>query len=288
VHSQAVTDEEVSMQSTQRPIVVGVDESDGVHTALSWAAHDAAVRNVAVRAVCAYHGSDKAAQLAERLIADAIDHLKVNHPDVVAEGAAIEGDAVHVLLDESKRARVVVVGASRRKGLGSSALGSVTGAVAAHSEAPVVALCGPAGLTEEGAAVVVGVDGTEASHQLLAFGFEHADVHHTAVRAVLCWYPDLLASMSWRAEPPPPESVDAWLSSTVADLRAKYPDVRVHPEVLREQPKTGLIQASEEQYLLVVGNRGKHAHAGSLLGGVSQRVLHHATCPVAVVPTHRA
>jgi nucleotide-binding universal stress UspA family protein len=280
--------EEVSMQSTQHPIVVGVDESDGAHTALTWAAHDAAARNATVRAVCVYHGSDEAAQLAKRLIADAIDRLKVNHPDVVAEGAAIEGDAVQVLLDESKRARVVVVGASRRKGLGSSALGSVTGAVAAHSEAPVVALCGPAGMTEEGAAVVVGVDGTDASHDLLAFGFEHANVHHTALRAVLCWYPDLLASMSWRAEPPPPESVDVWLSTTVADLREKYPDVQVHPEVLREHPKSGLLQASEEQYLLVVGNRGKHAHAGTLLGGVSQRVLHHATCPVAVVPTHRA
>jgi nucleotide-binding universal stress UspA family protein len=276
------------MQSTQRPIVVGVDDSDAAHRALAWAAQDAAARNAPVRVVCVYHGSDEAAGLAEHLIADAMDRLKTIHPDVVAEGATIEGDAVHVLLDESKRARVVVVGASRRKALGSSALGSVTGAVAAHSEAPVVALCGPAGMTEEGAAVVVGVDGTDASHDLLAFGFEHADAHHTALRAVLCWYPDLLASMSWRAEPPPPESVDAWLSTTVADLQERYPDVRVHPEVVRDHPKSGLLQASEEQYLLVVGNRGKHAHAGTLLGGTSQRVLHHATCPVAVVPTHRA
>ena len=275
------------MQLSQHPIVVGVDESDGAHSALSWAAHDAAARNAPVRAVCAYHGSDEAARLAERLIADATDYVKAIQPDVVAEGATIEGDAVHVLVDESKRARVVVVGASRRKGLGSSALGSVTGAVAAHSEAPVIALCGPAGLTVEGAAVVVGVDGTHASHDLLAFGFEHADVHQTALRAVLCWYPDLLASMSWRADPPPPESVDAWLSTTVADLQEKYPNVRVHPEVVRDHPKTGLLKASEEQYLLVVGTRGKHAHSGVLLGGVSQRVLHHATCPVAVVPTHR-
>jgi nucleotide-binding universal stress UspA family protein len=48
------------------------------------------------------------------------------------------------------------------------------------------------------------------------------------------------------------------------------------------------VSASAGQYLLVVGNRRKHAHAGSLLGSVSQRVLHHATCPVAVLPTHGA
>jgi nucleotide-binding universal stress UspA family protein len=279
-------DEEVSMQATQHPTAVGVNDSDEVPAALRWAAHDAGLRGAPVRAVCAYHGSDDAGQLAERLVAEAVDHLKANHPAVAAEGAAVEGDAVHVLLDESKRARLVVLGSHHRTKLGSSVLGSVSGAVAAHSESPVVVLCGPAGMLEEGAAVVVAIDGTESSRDLLAFGFEHANVHRAPLRAVLCWHPDLLATMSWRAEPPPPESVDAWLSDTLTGLRERYPDVVVHAEVLREHPKSGLLQASQEQYLLVIGNRGKHA-SGRVLGSVSQRVLHHATCPVVVIPTHK-
>jgi nucleotide-binding universal stress UspA family protein len=274
------------MQSTQHPIVVGVDESHGARTALAWAAADAELRNLPVRVVCAHHGSGEAEQLAKRLVTDAIDHLRANHPGVVAEGAPVEGDAVHVLLEESKDARLVVVGPRRHTGLGSSVLGSISGAVAARSESPVAVMCGPAGMPEEGAAVVAGVDGTEATQDVLAFAFEHAAVHHTDLRAVLCFHPDLLATMSWRAEPPPPDSVDTWLADGLAGLREKYPDVRVHPEVLRENPKTGLVQASEAQYLLVVGNRGKHAHAGNMLGSVSQRVLHHATCPVVVIPTH--
>jgi nucleotide-binding universal stress UspA family protein len=36
----------------------------------------------------------------------------------------------------------------------------------------------------------------------------------------------------------------------------------------------------------VVGNHGRHASAAGLLGSVSQGVLHHAYCPVAVIPTH--
>ena len=275
------------MQAAQHPIVVGTDDSDGVHAALRWAAAEAELRDAPVRAVCAYHGSEEAGQLAGQLIADALDLLKANHPGVVAEGAAVEGDAVHVLLDESKRARLVVLGPHRRKGLGSSVVGSVAGAVAAHTESPVVVLCGPAGMLEEEAAVVVGIDGTDATEDLLAFGFEHAQVHHAPLRAVLCWHPDLLATMSWRAEPPPPESVDAWMSDTVAGFQERYPDVPVHKEVLREHPKSGLLKAAEAQYLLVVGNRGKHAHPGASLGSVSHRVLNHATCPVAVIPTHR-
>jgi nucleotide-binding universal stress UspA family protein len=282
-----VSDEEVSMQSTQHPIVVGVDESHGSRSALAWAADDAGLRELPLRVVCAHHGSTQAEQLSGRLIAEAIDYLAANHPGVVAEGTPVEGDAVHVLLEETKRARLVVIGPRRRTGLGSSVLGSVSGAVAARSESPVVVVCGPAGMREEGAAVVAGVDGTEASQHVLGFAFEHAAVHRAALRAVLCFHPDLLATMSWRAEPPPPESVDSWLADGLAELREKYPDVRVHPEVLREHPKTGLLKASEGQYLLVVGNRGKHQHAGSLLGSVSQRVLHHATCPVVVLPTHK-
>lgn len=276
------------MQSTRHPIVVGVDESHGARTALAWAAADAELRGQPLRVVCAHHGSEEAEQLAERIVTDAIDQLGAHHPAVVADGAPVVGDAVHVLLEESKGARLVVLGRRRRTGLGGSVLGSVSGAVAARSESPVVVMCGPAGMPEEGAAVVAGVDGTEATQDVLGFAFEHAAVHRTALRAVLCWHPDLLATMSWRAEPPPPDSVDSWLADGLAGFREIYPDVRVHPGVLREHPKTGLLKASEGQYLLVVGNRGKHPHAGSLLGSVSQRVLHQATCPVAVLPTHSA
>lgn len=48
----------------------------------------------------------------------------------------------------------------------------------------------------------------------------------------------------------------------------------------------GLVSESLDQDLLVVGSDGRHASTGTLLGSVSQDVLHHAYCPVAVVPTH--
>jgi nucleotide-binding universal stress UspA family protein len=91
--------------------------------------------------------------------------------------------------------------------------------------------------------------------------------------------------MSWRAGPAAPARADAWLSEALAGWREKYPDVVVHAEVIRAHPVAGLVSASTAQYLLVVGKHGHHAMTGTLLGSVSQGVLHHATCPVAVVPS---
>jgi nucleotide-binding universal stress UspA family protein len=79
-----------------------------------------------------------------------------------------------------------------------------------------------------------------------------------------------------------------WLSEALAGWRDGYSDVTVHPEFVREHPVAGLVLASSAQYLLVVGTTGHHGLPGALLGSVSQGVLHRATCPVAVVPTHRS
>src|SRR5262249_43740500 len=194
------------MEAKQQPIVVGVDESDGVRSALRWTAGEAAQRGVPVRVVSAYHGSAGHAQRAGQLAAAAVERLHATEASVEAEAVAVDGDPVQVLLDESKRASRVVLGPRQRKRSRDSALGSVGSAVTAHSEAPVVVLCGPAGMPEERAAVVIGVDGTDSSPDILAAGFEHAQLHKVAVHAVLCWHTDLLASMSWRAAPPAPDS----------------------------------------------------------------------------------
>jgi nucleotide-binding universal stress UspA family protein len=282
-----------------RPIVVAVDDTPGTELALRWAADEAVARHVPVRVVTAfrYELTDarrpafvtvssvevlEPRQVAEQLVANAVD--TVTAAGAGAVGAAVDGTPVHVLVTESASASVLVLGSRQLKAFGSAALGSVSAAVAARSTAPTVVVRGPAGRPEEGAGVVVGIDGTDASETLLGYAFEHASRHRVCLRAVLCWHPDLLALMSWRAEPPPPARVDAWLAEALAGWREKYPDVTVHPEVIREHPTAGLVLASAAQHLLVVGKHGRHPRG--ILGSVSQGVLHHATCPVAVIPTN--
>ena len=290
------------MSAKQRPIVVGIDGSPGSDAALRWAMDDADTRKAPVRLVHAYRweyartqiseyvetpGTDlyAAKRAADELIAGALDRARELDPTVETQGDVVDGDTAQILLDESRDAHILVLGSRHLKALGSTILGSVGAAVAALSACPTVVVRGPSGTRDEGAGVVVGVDGTEASQALLAFAFDHASQHQVPIRAVLCWRPDALATTSWRPDPPAPARADARLSEALADWREKYPDVVVHAEVIRAHPVAGLVSASTAQYLLVVGKHGHHAMTGTLLGSVSQGVLHHAACPVAVVPS---
>lgn len=73
------------------------------------------------------------------------------------------------------------------------------------------------------------------------------------------------------------------LAEALGGLRERYPDVAVRRRLVRGRIRHTLVEASADAGLVVVGARGRGGFAGLLLGSVSQALLHHAQCPVAVV-----
>ena len=284
------------------PVLVGVNDEPSTDLALRWAISDARTLGVAVKLVHVFSGVPRMREpmyrdipdvdlqqprhVAEQLVARITDQAREIDPDVVVNGDAMDGSPSRVLVQEASSATELVVGSRHLNALRSAVLGSVAVAAAGRTACPMIVVNGPAGLPDEGAAVVVGVDATDRAQTVLAVGFDHASRHQVPLQPVLCWHPDLLATMKWRRSPPAPEQAEMWLSEALAGWRDRYPDVAVHPEVIREHPVAGLVLASSAQHLLVVGTAGHHALPGALLGSVSQGVLYRATCPVAVVPTH--
>ncbi|WP_443065997.1 universal stress protein [Streptomyces sp. NBC_00503] len=68
-------------------------------------------------------------------------------------------------------------------------------------------------------------------------------------------------------------------------LTRHYPGVTVEAVVAPGDPAGRLVTASQRADLIVVGRHRRRLRAGSLLmGSVSNAVLLHALCPVAVVP----
>lgn len=66
-------------------------------------------------------------------------------------------------------------------------------------------------------------------------------------------------------------------------MRSEFSDVVITAEAVLDLPARGLIEASRDAELVVVGARGLGGFAGLMLGSVSQQVVGHAACPVVVV-----
>jgi len=290
------------MTVTSNSIVVGVDGGDESKAAQAWGLQEARVRNMSLRLVSAYRwvpsagaapmyidnawvSIDELRKLAADNVERAREQLAEVDGSVETTGEAVDGSASDVLVRESDSAAIVVLGSRQLGATGSFLLGSVGTAVAARAGCPVVVTRGPAGYPAEGARVVVGVDGSPASQPVLEFAFEEASLHGVALTAVLCWRPSPLRPSTWlgqgaeRAR----QQAEVWLSEALAGWREKFPDVEVASHVHDGQPVPTLVEESTAQYLLVVGKRGLGQVAGTVLGSVSQGVLHNATCPVAVV-----
>ena len=68
---------------------------------------------------------------------------------------------------------------------------------------------------------------------------------------------------------------------TVAVVR---PDLQVDGASPEGQPAEALLREARNAALIVVSNRGRGGFKSLLLGSVSHQVVHHAPCPVVVVP----
>ncbi|MCE0764445.1 universal stress protein [Pseudonocardia kujensis] len=279
-------------------VVAGVDGSDSALDAARWAAADAARRGARLRLVAAVGwttfrpvglpalGQEYQRQATTRA---AEEHLEgaVAAARAVAPGCEIErevrgGEAPVVLRAESERAALVVVGTRGRGGFTGLLLGSVAIAVAVHAECPVVVV---RGTPAPDGPIVVGVDGDGENEAALGVAFEEAARRSVPLVAVHAWSeavldPFLVPLLDRSAVQAEQEKA---LEGRLAGWTGKYPGVDVRAVIVIDGAARELVDRSAGAALVVVGSRGRGTVSGPLLGSVSQAVLHHAACPVAVV-----
>jgi nucleotide-binding universal stress UspA family protein len=137
--------------------------------------------------------------------------------------------------------------------------------------------------------IVVGIDGSEHSKAALRWAVKEAALRGAAVRAVHAWqvYPALYSGTTITATDF--EDVRAQAGSFVEDFVAEvvpnHEGVEIESIAIQgESVAPALADAAAGADLLVVGSRGLGGFRGLLLGSVSQQCVHHATCPVVVLP----
>ncbi|MCZ7461803.1 universal stress protein [Streptomyces sp. WMMC940] len=284
-------------------VVVGVDGSASGLAAVEEAAREARWRGATLRVVHAFIWDRMHVPLgppsygppggglrnaAARLLAEAVERAAATAPEVEVVSAVVSGEPLTVLGTESRGAELVVVGSRGMGGFVGLLVGSTAVHLAAHGRCPVLVV---RERSHSGGPVLVGVDGSPASEAAVDFAFAEAALRGTGVLALHAYTP-------WNAPLPPPqdpsmpyanppgaltEAEERLLAEALAGRRATYPGVPVEHEVVRADTRKALIEASGSAQILVVGARGRGGFKGLLLGSVSQAMLHHADCPVAVV-----
>jgi nucleotide-binding universal stress UspA family protein len=293
-------------------ILVGVDGSEASEHALEWAIQEARRRNWSIKLSCAYAlPAFSAASLeggyavldsaavktgAQGVVEECVK--KVEAAGLKASSYVEVGDPAGVLVELSKTARMAVVGTRGRGGFAERLMGTVSSALPAHGHCPTVVVPLRTPQTDRTQIkpirrIVVGVDGSASSDVAL----------ERAVKETMTWDATLTAFSSvpvstgaglfaWAPGAVDHEAImddletglDAAIERVVKRVGAPE-DLRIRRHGLDGTASSLLVEFSTAVDLVVVGSRGRGGFAGLLLGSTSQAVLHHAACPVMVVPT---
>lgn len=138
--------------------------------------------------------------------------------------------------------------------------------------------------------VVVGVDGSENSWSALDWAVAEATLRKVPLR-IVCAFEDPVATVGLGTAfgAGAPIAVDPMLIEDAAQRVVEEAGVRagaVETQLVArcDSPDSVLIDESDGALMLVVGARGHSGLGGLLLGSVSNHVVHHAKCPVVIVP----
>jgi nucleotide-binding universal stress UspA family protein len=281
-------------RTTVDRIVVGVDESVGARMALQWAFREGVLRGADVTAVLAWGFLDQHPVSGTRFDPDydesdartALDHIVTKALDETAE-TLVERRPVcdlpaKALLHEAENASLLVLGARGVGGFRGLLLGSVSQQCLQHATVPTVVVRNEA----PGQGIAVGIDGSNRSKAALTWAVDEARRRNTTLTVVHAYAiaPFGLAPYSMTTTD---YSVVAKAAEEVLDDCLDDADID-GLSVMRLTSAGGaasaLIDLSESAELVVVGARGAGLLERMLLGSVATQVVHHAACPVAVIP----
>lgn len=282
-------------------IIVGTDGSDQSLHAVEWAAEEAERRGLPLRIVHAeaewMYDTPVDPRLSavrewlltggKELLDKAVATARERVPGVEVDAETVPGQVARVLLEKAADAAMVVLGGHGMGAATGLLLGSTTLQVVTHAKVPTVVVrdLEPAVRRE----VVVGVDGSAVSEPAIGFAFEEAALRRARLRAVHAWShpasegPGDMQPLVYDPQIVAEEEMRL-VEKSLAPWQDKFPEVEVVFEAEHGRPARILAGASARADLLVVGNRGRGGFTGLLLGSVSHALLHHAHCPLAVVP----
>ena len=287
-------------------IVVGVDGSEGSFEALIWATHHAKRTGLPLKVVtvteipAVYTAAGVPALPMGSTFDDLVQHgLDVNNRaiddalafdlGITVSGAAVVGTPVIGLVEATPPGDVLVVSATSQQKRMADVLGSVATGVVHRTHGPVIVVHGPVAHDAPLNRIVVGIDGYDESRPALDWACDLAAQTGATLEFVHAWeYPYRTKDAVFGS----PQEVmqrdaTALVDRVVAGLAESHQAAITATHVLEGLTFDVLIDAAKDADLIVVGSRGRGGLRSLLLGSVSRKVVQHASCTVAVIPSPR-
>lgn len=260
----------------EHPVVAIADGSRACWDTASLAAREAALRHRPLRLIRTTSGLPGSSH---PYLAAIVRRLRNRWPEVAVTVRVVDGDVAEALIDESRRATLVVAGrdaADRHH------------QVAAHAFCPTVVVPPTMSQTPDGP-VLLGVKISPHGEPAVGFAFEEAALRGVPLVAVHVWSGIPGTALSdinpfaydlgqARA------AADRLLAEALAGWADKYPTVPVRRMALYDvNPARTLLQAGADAGLAVVGANQYGTTTPQLLGPVARALLDNAPCPVGVI-----
>jgi nucleotide-binding universal stress UspA family protein len=285
-------------------IVVGVDGSEHAAAALRWATAIAERRGWSVVALLAWdtldqhdpgrvrqhrpdYGPDDAEAALEAYVTDALGADRAK--DVVR--APTVGAPAPTLIAASADAAMLVLG-PRGMGVGLTAvLGSVSLYCTQWARCPVAVIHDLEAVELTSRRIVVGVDGSGGSRRALEWAVDEARLTGAEVDVVHAWHLPYVGAQPYTltmvATDEMEDAARRVLDHGVEGVDSRGLALPLEPILVEGGASHWLLESAKGADLVVVGSRGRGGFSGLLLGSVSQQLMHHAGCPVVVVPSER-
>ncbi|MFE3165248.1 universal stress protein [Streptomyces sp. NPDC059224] len=296
-----------------RTVTVGLDGSPESRAAAEWAAREARLRGLPLRIVHVAErapvpvaqaplvGPETSQHWIRPVPREAAEGLRVRHPGLDVLTEELTGPVPEALCAAADSAELLALGSRGFGGVGGFVVGSVSLAVVARAERPVVLVrdgeqaadehgMDPAGVPSAATPfrpVVLGLDVDHPDDTLLEFAFDAAVRRETPLRVVSAW-PETTAS--YYRFPGDAELKDdlershrTALAEALRPWRQKFPGVDVIEASRCGSAAQVVVGAARDASLAVVGRRSRTGFLGAHIGHVTHAALHHIAAPVAVV-----
>ena len=139
--------------------------------------------------------------------------------------------------------------------------------------------------------IIVGIDGSTHSDRALEWAVREAAIRQVPLRVITVFRRAISHWGAGAITDPQDNAVVAQTREAAQDATdkalARAGDARpksVTVEAFGGVPAEELVNASKDADMIVVGSRGTGGFARLLLGSVGSQVVHHAHCPIVIVP----